>query len=324
MKVFMIGESGKHRDTLARHLTADAELVLLPREAAVSNSFDDQISADDVLISLRWARKASNSPLFKMLHVPGAGLDGIDLSSIPKTAWVCNVFEHEIPIAEYVMGAMIDLEIGYARMCADFTDEQWPALYRSRIPHGEIHGKTIALIGYGHIGQEIAKRAKAFGMVVRVTGRHTPTRGLEHMDAFHPIQDLASVLAKSDYVVIACPLSDSTRGLIDHHALSTMQDHATLINVSRAEIVDQKALYEALTQRQIGGAVLDVWWHYPLSEQDNPQPADYPFASLPNVRCTPHSSAWTRHLAERRYRVIARNIDNLTNGIPLVNVIHTP
>lgn len=324
MKVFMIGESAKHLDTLAKHLTTDAVLVALPREAAFSNTFDNQIDVDDVLITLRWARQETKPPLFKMLHVPGAGLDGIDFTSIPEAAWVCNVFEHEIPIAEYVMGAMIDNEIGYAKICADFTDDQWPALYRSRIPHGEIHGKTIALIGYGHIGKEIAKRAKAFGMSVLVTSRSAPSISMEYVDEFFSIRDIATVLAKADYIVIACPLSDSTRGMIDRDAISKMHQRATLINVSRAEIIDQKALYEALSRRQIGGAILDVWWHYPLTEGDNAKPADYPFASLPNVRCTAHSSAWTRSLSERRYQVIARNIDNLAKGIPVVNVVHSP
>ena len=320
----MIGESAKHRDILAKHLVADAELVALPREAAVSNAFDHEICRDDVLISLKYARPDSKPAAFNMLHVPGAGLDGIDFNAIPESAWVCNVFEHEIPIAEYVFAAILDNEVGYSKMHADFSAQHWPALYRSRVPHGEIHGKSIGVIGYGRIGKEIAKRAKAFGMKVLVATRHRPETAFEYVDELHLMNGLDAVLVAADYLVIACPLSESTRGLINQQALAKMNDQAVLINVSRAEIIDQKALYEALSNRTIGGAILDVWWHYPKSDSDQPEPADYPFASMPNVRSTAHSSAWTKYLPERRYRLIAQNINNMIKGEPLINIVQRP
>ena len=322
MKVFMVGESAKHRDNLVQHLPADVEVVTLPREASISDRFDEQIGQQDVLISLKYSRRGSKPPPFRMLHVPGAGLDGIDFHSLPDTAWVCNVYEHEIPIAEYVFAAMLNHEIGYANMQMEFKHSRWADLYRFRTPHGEMFGKTLGLVGYGRIGREVAKRAKAFGMKVLVANRSSIENGVEYIDEFNLMSNLGAVLSAADYVLIACPLAESTRGLIDRHALEKMKRHAVLINVSRAEIIDQQALYETLKNNRLGGAILDVWWKYPTNEHDNPEPSDYPFDSLPSVSCTPHSSAWTHDLSKRRYRLIAKNIQHLISGEPLENVVH--
>lgn len=324
MKIFMIGESAKHRDTLLRYLPAGVEVIGLPREAASTDKYDHDIGEEDVLVTLRFSRKAANPKKFRLLHVPGAGLDGIDFKSLHESVSVCNVFEHETPIAEYVMAAMLDIEVGFSRMRSDFSHERWPDLYRGRSPHGELAGKTLGLIGYGRIGRAIARRAHAFDMRVIAANRSAIVDDQDILASALPMDDLDSLLSTADYVVIACPLSDSTRGLLNEARLARMHRNAVLINVSRAEIIDQKALYACLTSGGIGAAVLDVWWHYPQSESDQPVPADLPFDTLPNVYCTPHSSAWTRNLPERRYRAIAQNILRLINGEPLENLIHRP
>lgn len=320
----MIGESAKHRDTLLRFLPVSVEAIGLPREAASTDEYDRDISEDDVLVSLRYSRKTINPKKFRLLHVPGAGLDGIDFKSLPESVSVCNVYEHEIPIAEYVMAAMLDHEVGFAGMCAAFTNERWPDLYRSRSPHGELSGKTLGLIGYGRIGREVAKRAYAFGMNVITANRSVIQEGREFLSKSLPMDELDQLLAMADYVVVACPLTHTTRGLLNAARLNQMHRSAVLINVSRAEIIDQLALYDALKDDRIGAAVLDVWWHYPASDQDKPTPSSLPFDTLPNVYCTPHSSAWTKYLHERRYQVIAQNIRRLMSGEPIVNLINRP
>jgi phosphoglycerate dehydrogenase-like enzyme len=324
MKVFMIGESAKYRDTLLRFLPVGVEVLGLPREAASTDEYDRDISEDDVVVSLRYSRKIINPKKFRLLHVPGAGLDGIDFKSLPESVSVCNVYEHEIPIAEYVIAAMLDREVGFSRMCAAFTSEQWPDLYRSRSPHGELGGKTLGLIGYGRIGREVAKRAYAFGMNVIAANRSVIQEGHEFLAKSLLMDELDRLLAIADYVVVACPLAQTTRGLLDAARLKQMHRSAVLINVSRAEIIDQQALYDALKDGHIGAAVLDVWWHYPASDQDRPSPSSLPFDALPNVYCTPHSSAWTKYLPERRYQVIAQNIRRMMSGEPIVNLIKRP
>jgi phosphoglycerate dehydrogenase-like enzyme len=315
----MIGEAANHKDKLRASLSESYDLIELPREAASSDLSDRTIAPEDVVVSLRFS-PPGRAPPFRLLHVPGAGLDGVDFDSLQPGCAVCNVFEHEIPIAEYVMLGMLEWQIRLADMRASFTPESWSDNYRSRVPHGELFGGTVAVIGFGRIGQAIATRARAFGMrILAMTGSGVDPSGLA--DLVLPPAGLPSLLAQSDFVVIACPLTEATRGLIDETALGHMKRSAVLINVGRAEVADEDALYRALADRVIAGAVLDVWYRYPARSDETVPPSRLPFLSLPNVYATPHSSAWTEALAHRRYSVIAENIRRLAANEPLLNLV---
>lgn len=323
MKVFMIGEAAHHKDKLAAFLTTSCEIVALPREAASSPEHDGAIGRDDVVISLRFARKDGPPPDFRLLHVPGAGLDGIDMASLPAGCTVCNVFEHEIPIAEFVLAAMLHWEIRPDELRRSFSTDRWPDAYRARVPHGEIYGRTLGLIGFGRIGRTIARRARAFGMrVIAVDAMPSPPGDLA--DAVLPASGLPDLLAAADYVVVSCPLTAETRGLIGAGQFRAMKPSAVLINVSRAPIVEEGALYDALSRRTIAGAFLDVWYGYPTGSDDRVPPSRFRFEELPNAFCTPHSSAWTTSLPERRYAFIAQNITRLLANGPLLNVVRAP
>lgn len=322
MKIFMIGEAANHKEKLAAGLPETHQVIALPREAAQAPTFDAEIGKDDVIISLRFARKDAPAPPFRLLHVPGAGLDGIDFATLPPDCWVCNVFEHETPIAEFVALAMLRWEIGLEEMRAGFTPSTWSAVYRSRVPHGELRGRTIGLIGFGRIGRAIARLARAFGM--RVAAMDTAGDGGGLADEMLRPDELPRLLAVADYLVVCCPLTPQTKGLIGADELKTLRPSAVLINISRAEIVQEQALYEALRDRRIAGAYLDVWYRYPSGSEDQVEPASFPFHTLPNAVCTPHSSAWTANLPGRRYAAIAQNIVRLAAGEPLVNVVRAP
>ena len=165
MKVFLVGEAGEHAEDLRPHLHDPWEIVELPWPAADSDSFDEMIGADDVVVSLRFTRE-SVAPPFRLLHVPGAGLDRVDVAALSPETLVANVFEHEVPIAEFVMARLLEWEIRATALQESFGPRTWPSLYRRRVPHGELHGKTMVLIGYGRIGRAIAVRANAFGIEV--------------------------------------------------------------------------------------------------------------------------------------------------------------
>ncbi|GJD50029.1 Glyoxylate/hydroxypyruvate reductase B [Methylobacterium crusticola] len=319
MKIIMIGEAANHQGTLRASLRDPIEIVTLPREAASDAALDGVVAGEDVVVSLRFQR-AGPGPAFRLLHVPGAGLDGIHLPSLAPSCAVCNVYEHEIPIAEYVLAAMLEWRIGLAAMRRSFTPETWSDLYRNRAPHGELHGRTLGILGFGRIGRAIATRARAFGMrVLALSASASDPDGLA--DAVLAPEGLSRLLAEADFVVIACPLTEATRGLIDADAIGRMKPDAVLINVSRAEVADEEALYRALRERRIGGAVLDVWYRYPAGSTEVVPPARRPFHALPNVLATPHSSAWTEALPRRRYAVIAENVRRLSAGEPLLNVV---
>jgi phosphoglycerate dehydrogenase-like enzyme len=320
VRIFLVGEAAEHRDELARHLAVPAEIIALPRAAADSATDDHEFGADDVVVSLRF-RRPSPAPPVRLLHVPGAGLDQVDLEVLHPDTLVANVFEHEGPIAEFVLARLLEWEIRAADLQRDFEPGNWATTYRARRQHGELAGKTMGLIGYGRIGRAIAARATAFGVHVVAVDDHARSAELDGVDV-RPTGALHDVQASADYLVIACPLTAATTGLIDADALARMRGDAVLVNVSRGPIVDQWALYAALRDGSIGGAILDVWYRYPGAEDDDVAPADAPLWELPNAWCTPHCSAWTSELPGRRYAVIAENVNRLVAGQPLRNVIH--
>jgi phosphoglycerate dehydrogenase-like enzyme len=319
VRIFLIGEAADHEADLRRQLVTPCDVVGLPAAAADSAVSDEQIGTDDVVVSLRFSRPEGQAPPFRLLHVPGAGLDQVDFTVLRPNTMVANVFEHEAPIAEFVLARLLEWEIRAAELQDSFSPQAWPSLYRHRIPHGEIFGKTLGLVGYGRIGRAIAARAAAFGVDVIAVDNNAES------DTFAevlPSARLPEVQERADYLVLACPLTPATTGLIDTEALARMPAGAVLVNVSRAPIVDAAALYKALQDNEIAGAILDVWYAYPGVGGRSEAPADWPLWELPNVWCTPHSSAWTTQLPRRRYAVIADNIDRLAAGRPLQNVVH--
>ena len=320
-KLFLLGEAANYRDLLVSHLDPSVrpglQIVTLPREAANSPEHDHEIAPNDILVSLRLRRDGKPLPPVRLLHVPGAGLDGIDLDALDRRTAVCNVFEHEGPIAEFVLASILEWEIGIAELRASFAPERWSDIYRSRKPHGEVRGKALGLIGYGRIGRAIAERARAFGMGILAIDAGVAAAEGDRLPPSH----LPVMLEQADYVVVACPLTEATRGLIGAGELATMKRRSVLINVSRAEIADEAALFSALSEKRIRGASLDVWYRYPKGADDHTEPAALPFHTLPNAICTPHSSAWTHELMQRRYAVIAENVSALLQERPLRNLV---
>jgi phosphoglycerate dehydrogenase-like enzyme len=274
----------------------------------------------DAVIALRYGRAEAERNPTRLLHLPGAGADGVDMTALPGGCVVCNVFEHEIPIAEYIFAAILEHSLGYQRLREQFDADRWQEVYASRRIHGEIHGKTLALVGYGHIGRAVAQRARAFGM--RVEAVSHSGRAAE-ADWSGSASQLHEMLPRADFLVIACPLTAATRDLIGAEELRLLRPTAVLINIGRAQVVAEEPLYLALESKALAGATLDVWYDYPTPERPDARPARFAFQKLVNVHCTAHSCAWTEGLFERRYAAIAGNLRRLRLGEPLQNIIFT-
>ena len=303
---------------------ADALRRLLPGEDIVElTDMDAPVDGLDVLMASRFGTAEGERMRFRLLQVPGAGIDKIALTAVPPEATVCNAYEHEGPIAEYVFAAMLEATVGLTALAREIPEKGWARAYFSRQPHGELAMKTVGLIGLGHIGKAVARRAKAFDMrVMAVAARPRP--GEANVDWMATGEGLGDLLAAADFVVVACPLSEATRGMIGAGELKRMKRSAILINVARAEIVAEEALFAALKAGAVAGAVLDPWYGYPASATDPAEPSRFPFASLANVRMTPHASAWTAEVWQRRVKFFAENITRLRAGRPLLNVVRAP
>ena len=159
----------------------------------------------------------------------------------------------------------------------------------------------------------MARRARAFEMRVCAIRRDVGRSAEDDLAFLGGLQSLPDVLRRADYLAITLPLTPETRGLIGPAQLALMKPMAILVNVARAQIVDEDALYAALAERRIAAAALDVWYRYP-SAPGPLLPAGRPFHELPNVLMTPHVSGWTDGMLEARASLIAENIRRTARG----------
>ena len=275
----------------------------------------------DVIIGISYHASLPPVKNLKLYHVPGAGYDGIDLSALPGTSHLCNCYGHEQPIAEYVMAAILNRAIPMTHADEQLRQGQWTYWAGgSGIKHQEIAGLTIGLLGFGHIGKAIAKRAKAFEMTVLVANR-SPVAASPMVDQSFSLSALNQFWAHADIVVCSLPLSEDTKGLVNQHAFAHMKKSAVILNVGRGPVIDETALYDALHSKKIAGAIIDTWYQYPSQQNPNPLPGQKPFHMLSNIIMTPHMSGWTSGTIKRRQKTIADNINQLLRSAHLVNQI---
>lgn len=257
----------------------------------------------------------------RLYHVAGAGYDGVDLARLPQDCRLCNCFGHEDAIAEYVMAALLARNVPLADADARMRHGDWT--YWAGRPDAlrqEWSNAGIGLLGYGHIGKAVARRAKAFNMDVHVANR-SPVSNDVHVDRYWPLSERDAFFAAVDVVIVSLPLSETTAGLVDAAAFAAMRPGALIVNVGRGPVIDEQALYDALKTGAIGGAIIDTWYVYPDAENTNPQPGNLPFHELDNITMTPHMSGWTWGTVRRRQRTIAENIRRLLAGEALHNVV---
>jgi phosphoglycerate dehydrogenase-like enzyme len=260
-------------------------------------------------------------PNLKLFQIPWTGYDFCSAETMPKGIPVCNCFEHESAIAEYVLAGMLEHKIGLRQMDERFRRTGWggrgpgTSLY-----HGEVKGTTVGIVGYGHIGREVAKRAAAFDM--RVIGiRRSPQPTPEPLAWLGTPNQLHDLLAESDFVVVACSLDDETEGMIAEAEFAAMKSDGVIINVARGRVIAEEALFNALKNKVIGGAVLDVWYTYIGADGNDVRPSNFAFQDFDNVILSAHESAATLEQVERRWAFVAANLNRAVGGEPLENEV---
>jgi phosphoglycerate dehydrogenase-like enzyme len=296
--------------------------VIAVDEAAIMSKLADL----DVLVTLVFNREmAAAGRRLKLVQVPAAGLDRIDPPALPPGVWLANAYGHEVGIAEYVIGAILTWNRGLCRADTLLRRGEWDSQWAAGSPpppRPELGGKTLGVLGYGRIGQALAQRARAFDMAIWGI-RRDPTQPVScAADFLGGPAALDELLRRADYLVVTSPLTPATRGVLGQRELALMKPAAVLVNVARAEIVDEEALYEALHRGVIAGAILDVWYRYPTGAGPT-LPSRLPFHELGNVLMTPHVSGWTEGMLETRAEVIAENIRRAARGEAPLNLVAT-
>jgi phosphoglycerate dehydrogenase-like enzyme len=299
--------------------------LALPCEVVVGDEREivGQLAEADVLVSLAFTREmAAAAPRLRLVQVPGAGLDRIDRGALAPGTALANAYGHDVGIAEYVIGAMLALARDFCRVDARLRRGEWESVWSGApVPlWSELAGKTLGILGYGRIGQALARRALAFDMEVLAIRRDASRPDPHRLAFLRGPEALHELLGRSDYLAITLALTPDTRGLIGRRELARLKPTVMLVNVARGEIVDEEALYQALQSGRLAAAALDVWYRYPSGGAPT-HPGHHPFHTLPNVLMTPHVSGWTEGMMEARAAVIAENIHRTARGEPPVNLI---
>jgi len=273
---------------------ADLPAAVADAEVLVTHRLPDEIL--EAAADLEWVQALS------------AGTDRFDHDALAdRGVALTNVSGiHAKPIGQQVLGYLLHFERGFDRAVAQQRDREW-----RRYTGGELGDRTVGIVGVGAIGSKVADYCRTFD--ARVIGtKRDPTDAPEAVDEIHGPDGLESVLAESDSLVVACPLTEETRGLIDAEALATLSDDAVLVNVARGEIVDQSALVDALETGDLGGAALDVF-------EEEPLPESSPLWDRDDVLVTPHMAGSTPHYWERCADVFLRNYERFREGESLEN-----
>ncbi|CAG9166797.1 NAD(P)-dependent oxidoreductase [Cupriavidus pampae] len=271
---------------------------------------DDLADADVVVVRNRIPEELfERAPALRAVIRHGVGLDMIPVEAASaRGVLVANVpAVNAVAVAEYVLGQMLALSRRFADMDRLMRTASWN---ESRLiaDHGQqLGGKTVAIVGMGEIGRRVAAMCAAgFGM--RVLGVHPTRTGTRETHAeYVPLHD---ALAAADYLVLTCPLTPATKGMIGAAEFARMKPSAFLINVARGAVVERTALHQALQSSQIAGAALDVFETQPL-------PAGDPLFDCPTARLTPHMAGIsTQSLHAMSMGAAAQVIDVLAGRLP--------
>jgi phosphoglycerate dehydrogenase-like enzyme len=267
-------------------------------------------TADVVVVSMMWKNELlPQARRLKFVQSISAGIDQYDQNLFRaqgiRLANAAGVNAHAV--AEHAIAMILALQRHLHTGRDNQARKHWRGMI-SEIPEREdqLGGKTLLVVGLGRIGSRLARLGKAFDM--RVVGiRRDPSRGGDGADAVFGHDGLIEQLAHADIVALTCPLTPETTNLIDARALAAMKPSAHLVNVARGRVVDEPALIEALRQRRIAAAGLDV-------TQVEPLPATSPLWDMPNVLVTPHTAGETQRYEDGVIDLLVENLNRLWRG----------
>src|SRR5213594_2036871 len=248
------------------------------------------------------------TPKLRWYHTVSAGVEIMPLSELAQRGIVLtnNSGSYDVQIAEHLMMFVF----AASRQLHRYRDQQSSRVWKD-LNHQELRDATIVVFGMGSIGGEVARLAKGVGMRVIGVRRKAASRE-PGIDRVVPAEQLADVVGEADYLAITAPLTPATRGAISRDVIARMKPTAWILNIGRGAIVDEAALTEALREKKIAGAALDVFTKEPL-------PQESPLWAMENVIITPHTSGDSPRVGDRTLALFAENLRRFKAGEPLLN-----
>lgn len=291
----------------------DTRFVRLPQSGEVpGDAADAQVLFRCAMSKPQLSEALGGAPDLKWMHSCSAGFDQLLVPEITERGLTVtrSAATHHIPISEWVIAFIFS------------AAKRFPALWQAQKEHrwappetDEVGGKTVGIVGAGAIGTEVAKRCTALGMRVIATKRSPAD--LPEYEKVMPADQLPQLLAESDYVVLATPLTTETRGMIGERELRAMKPTAFLLNIARGALIVDDDLVRALREGWICGAFLDA-------HQQEPLPPESPLWDVENLFITPHASYKSVHFLERSTREFAANLERFQKGEELQNQLREP
>jgi phosphoglycerate dehydrogenase-like enzyme len=284
----------------------------------------------EVLYTFRSLPLPEQAPMLRWIQFHLAGVEEhLDHPSLHQVKVQASTLSgaNAPQVAEHALALMLALGHHLPEMVADQGRNQWPTQRTERYVPKELINSTVGIIGYGSIGQQLARMLQSFGVTIlaskrdllqpesadyQVDGQGDPQALLPRR--LYPGKALRSLLKECDYVVVTVPLTSETRGMLGAAQLSALKPSAILIDVSRGGVVDQDALIRALEKGQFAAAGLDVFAEEPL-------PADSPLWHMPNVLISPHVAGLSPHYVERAFTLFKENLRRYIAGEDLLNKI---
>ncbi|MBI2907009.1 MAG: D-2-hydroxyacid dehydrogenase [Chloroflexi bacterium] len=284
-------------------------------DRTAGRSLDSLLAEAEVMYaSLMWPKDIlRRAPRLKWVHISGTGIDRYLGSEIFDGRVIVTNGRGTlaVPIAEHIMALAFSLAKDVPRLIKNKAEKRW-----ERFTNLELTRRTMGIVGMGAIGGNLARMAKGIGMRVIATRRHATEREHDagYVDEVFPHAALRDMLAESDFVALALPLTEESRKLIGEKELQAMKPSACIINISRGAIIDEAALIRALKGGRIAGAGLDVFEKEPL-------PPESELWQMPNVILSSHMAGSTDRMSGHVIELFGQNLRRYVSGQALANVV---
>ncbi len=299
-----LGFEDEHMSML-RDAAGDGTIVVPNEDDLVAEMADAE-----VFIGYHSPEIFSSAPKLKWIQTTAAGLDMMLTPDVIECGLIVTNASglHAAPVVETAWA----LTLAVARYLKTFQRQQNEHDWTQFIPH-DLDGRTVGIVGLGGIGRRYARIAAAFGMRVIAVDRHSPPKP-DEVESLHGLHRLNDLVAEADVLLVSCPATAETQGLIGAEQISLLKSTAILVNIARGGIVDEPALIECLTEGRIAGAGLDVTAVEPLPKND-------PLWDTPRLVITPHIAGWSGDRSRRLVEFFCENLRRYRSGEPLKNLV---